>query len=393
MRYRSSIYSPTYQTGLTYSRSKDVYEVKMSVCQCCRQSGVGVRTAKDVVEEDRGRGVGVLRLHTRWVSITPRIHLRLHTRWVSITPRIHRCPICAEPPHATLVSSHLPFTIFKFGSSRSHSVTFSGLVLLLPVLPSHSCLYITSVQLCFVIPISRCPLTSIVLATCPNHLSLASPIFSLMFSTPALALISSVLISSIIFIPIIGLQDFNCKLTHFFVTQCFSSWGNFVSNSPPPCLSYIRTGLLYCHPCLYTPPPSHLIPCITCLFILSLPCLSSPSTLRSFSPSTLRCFSESIDAMFELYGIQKVSLLRRFYQMVGIQILLREYNLESKTKQTFYEDDIVNVFPIVKNIHPKVFLKHTSQKFNINRIVFSKNIWLRWDVPFYPDIWLSIASC
>ena len=240
MRYRSSIYSPTYQTGLTYSRSKDVYEVKMSVCQCCRQSGVGVRTAKDVVEEDRGRGVGVLRLHTRWVSITP---------------RIHHCPICAEPPHATLVSSFLPFTVFKFGTSRSHSATFSGLVLLLSLLLYPSCLYITSVQLCFVIPISRCPLTSIVLATCPNHLRFSSLIFSPKFATPGLTLISSVLISSIIFIPMIWLQDFNCKLTNFFVTQCFSSWGNIFSNSPPP-MPFIHQDRSIILPPLSLHPPS-----------------------------------------------------------------------------------------------------------------------------------------
>ena len=102
------------------------------------------------------------------------------------------------------------------------------------------------------------------------------------------------------------------------------------------------------------------------LFVISI-------NSSSFSPSPLRCFSDSIDAMFELYTIQKVSLLRRFYQMVGIQILLREYNLESKTKQTFYEEDIVNVFPIVKNIHPKVFIRKTYiTNFSKNLIVFGK---------------------
>ena len=38
---------------------------------------------------------------------------------------------------------------------------------------------------------------------CPNHLSLASRIFSLVFATPALALISSITIFSILFISII----------------------------------------------------------------------------------------------------------------------------------------------------------------------------------------------
>ena len=45
--------------------------------------------------------------------------------------------------------------------------------------------------------------SSVFLSTWPNYLSLASLIFSLMFATPALALISSFLIFSILFIPII----------------------------------------------------------------------------------------------------------------------------------------------------------------------------------------------
>ena len=68
----------------------------------------------------------------------------------------------------------------------------------------------------------------------------------------------------------------------------------------------------------------------------------------------LYCFSDSVDSAIERYNLQKVSLLRQFCLKVGIQILLKEYNLEAKNKQVFYEDDIINVFPIVKNIHPKV---------------------------------------
>ena len=45
--------------------------------------------------------------------------------------------------------------------------------------------------------------SSFFLSTCPNHPSLASLIFSLMFATPALVLISSFLIFSILFIPFI----------------------------------------------------------------------------------------------------------------------------------------------------------------------------------------------
>ena len=48
--------------------------------------------------------------------------------------------------------------------------------------------------------------SSVILPTWPNHISLGSLIFSLMFATPALALIPSFLIFSIIFIPIIHLN-------------------------------------------------------------------------------------------------------------------------------------------------------------------------------------------
>lgn len=64
--------------------------------------------------------------------------------------------------------------------------------------------------------------------------------------------------------------------------------------------------------------------------------------------------SDSIDSAVEKYGLQKVSLLRLFCNKAGIQLLLREYNLESKNKAVFFEDDIVNVYPIVKHVHPKV---------------------------------------
>lgn len=67
------------------------------------------------------------------------------------------------------------------------------------------------------------------------------------------------------------------------------------------------------------------------------------------------CDSDSVDSALEKYGLQRVSLLRGFCKMAGIQILLREYSLDSKSKQPFFEDDILNVFPIVKHIHPKVF--------------------------------------
>lgn len=61
----------------------------------------------------------------------------------------------------------------------------------------------------------------------------------------------------------------------------------------------------------------------------------------------------SIDGVIESYKLNKLTVLRAFCLKVGIQILLREYNFESKNKPTFNEDDIVNMFPIVKHINPR----------------------------------------
>ena len=84
------------------------------------------------------------------------------------------------------------------------------------------------------------------------------------------------------------------------------------------------------------------------VFIAELYC-SIKMNINDFS-----IYSDSVDSAVEKYGIQKVSLLRSFCQSVGVQILLREYNLEIRSKAIFAEDDIVNVFPIVKHIHPRV---------------------------------------
>ncbi|XP_062583916.1 clustered mitochondria protein homolog isoform X1 [Saccostrea cucullata] len=62
---------------------------------------------------------------------------------------------------------------------------------------------------------------------------------------------------------------------------------------------------------------------------------------------------DSVEHAVEKYGLQRVSMLRSFCLSVGIQILLKEYNLDIKNKQIFNEEDIVNVFPVAKHIHPK----------------------------------------
>merc|ERR1719435_276650 len=62
---------------------------------------------------------------------------------------------------------------------------------------------------------------------------------------------------------------------------------------------------------------------------------------------------DSIDSFVEMIGQSKITLLRSFCQKTGVQILLREYTFDNKTVQTFGEDDIVNMYPIVKHINPR----------------------------------------
>jgi protein TIF31 len=74
--------------------------------------------------------------------------------------------------------------------------------------------------------------------------------------------------------------------------------------------------------------------------------------LKAYWDYELGCECQ-LDKVVEHYKLQKISLLRSFSLKVGLQILLREYNFESKNKPTFNEDDIVNVFPVVKHINPR----------------------------------------
>ena len=68
----------------------------------------------------------------------------------------------------------------------------------------------------------------------------------------------------------------------------------------------------------------------------------------------LSFFSSCIDSAVEKHSFHKVSLLRAFCKAAGVQLYLREYSLDNKSKQTFHEDDIIDMFPVAKNIHPKV---------------------------------------
>merc|ERR1719228_2539596 len=62
---------------------------------------------------------------------------------------------------------------------------------------------------------------------------------------------------------------------------------------------------------------------------------------------------DSIDALTETLTISKVTLLRSFCIKAGIQLLLREYSFDNKQAQTFTEEDIINMYPIIKHINPR----------------------------------------
>eukprot|EP00079_Xenopus_tropicalis_P008751 XP_002932134.2 PREDICTED: clustered mitochondria protein homolog [Xenopus tropicalis] len=62
---------------------------------------------------------------------------------------------------------------------------------------------------------------------------------------------------------------------------------------------------------------------------------------------------DSVDQLVEKFNLQKVTLLREFCKKTGIQVLLREYNFESRHKPALTEEDILNIFPVVKHIHIK----------------------------------------
>lgn len=74
---------------------------------------------------------------------------------------------------------------------------------------------------------------------------------------------------------------------------------------------------------------------------------------------------DNLDQVLAMYGIQKLSLLRSFSLKTGVQILLREYQFHPNQKNggsgtkssagnnAFSQEDILNVFPVVKHIDPK----------------------------------------
>ncbi|XP_071789622.1 clustered mitochondria protein homolog [Asterias amurensis] len=72
--------------------------------------------------------------------------------------------------------------------------------------------------------------------------------------------------------------------------------------------------------------------------------------VKEYFHFTLEC--DSIDTATETYNLQKVTLLRELCTKCGVQILLKDYDFDTKHKAIFTENDIINVFPVVKHINP-----------------------------------------
>uniref|UniRef100_A0A671M0L2 Clustered mitochondria protein homolog n=1 Tax=Sinocyclocheilus anshuiensis TaxID=1608454 RepID=A0A671M0L2_9TELE len=73
------------------------------------------------------------------------------------------------------------------------------------------------------------------------------------------------------------------------------------------------------------------------------------SEAQSYYHFSLQC----VDQAVEKYGLQKITLLREISLKTGVQILIKEYNFDSRHKPAFTEEDILNIFPVVKHVNPK----------------------------------------
>ncbi|XP_026183319.1 clustered mitochondria protein homolog [Mastacembelus armatus] len=62
--------------------------------------------------------------------------------------------------------------------------------------------------------------------------------------------------------------------------------------------------------------------------------------------------SKSIDEVIEKHNLQRISLLREMAIKTGIQVQLRDYVFESRHRPVFGEEDVVNMFPVVKHLKP-----------------------------------------
>ena len=70
--------------------------------------------------------------------------------------------------------------------------------------------------------------------------------------------------------------------------------------------------------------------------------------------------SDDIEAFVDTYSVRRTCILRSFCLKTGLQLAMREYQYDSAYKSSrtsnecFTEDDIVNIYPVIKQVPPKV---------------------------------------
>ncbi|XP_062867426.1 clustered mitochondria protein homolog [Trichomycterus rosablanca] len=98
--------------------------------------------------------------------------------------------------------------------------------------------------------------------------------------------------------------------------------------------------------------------------------LTSDELWRSIQTDALQYYHyclpcDSIEQAVNKCGLQRLTLLREISIKIGIQILIREYQFDAKLRQVFTEEDILNIFPIIKHINPKandgIYLLHCGK--------------------------------
>ncbi|XP_037088589.1 clustered mitochondria protein homolog isoform X1 [Pollicipes pollicipes] len=63
--------------------------------------------------------------------------------------------------------------------------------------------------------------------------------------------------------------------------------------------------------------------------------------------------TDAVDTTVAKYKLQKISLFRSFCVATGVQLLLRDYNMDAKSRPCFSEEDVLNIFPVTKHINPR----------------------------------------
>lgn len=71
-------------------------------------------------------------------------------------------------------------------------------------------------------------------------------------------------------------------------------------------------------------------------------------------------FSEDIEGFVEKYNVRRSCILRSLCLKTGLQLSMREYQFDQINKSSknnnecFTDDDIINIYPIIKQVPPKV---------------------------------------